>query len=343
MSARYWVGGTATWDATAGSKWATTSGGAGGASIPTSSDDVYFDANSGSGTVSWGASGMAARNVDFTGFAGTVQSFASSLSLQGNLTFGSGMNNYASFTCAGTGVITTNGVGCGSINVSGNYTVVGNITVSFSLTTSSSASLDLSNKTIVARALNVSNTSSQNWTNAHITLTGAAGNILNIASGASINSANSVLDVYPTGSGGSSITLVGGGKHFGRTTIDRGDTTGTLTITGNNTFDSLKYRANYNHDLHFAASSTQTILGEVDIAGKSGAVIDLDTSTGSGIFTLSKPSGIVDSDYLNITRSTVTGNADWYAGANSVDNGSNTDWIFADAPYQSKSNFLALF
>jgi hypothetical protein len=29
MANRYWVGGTATWDATAGTKWATTSGGAG--------------------------------------------------------------------------------------------------------------------------------------------------------------------------------------------------------------------------------------------------------------------------------------------------------------------------
>ena len=42
MADRYWVGGTANWDGTAGTKWATSSGGLGGASVPTSADDVFF-------------------------------------------------------------------------------------------------------------------------------------------------------------------------------------------------------------------------------------------------------------------------------------------------------------
>ena len=51
MADRYWVGGTANWDGTAGTKWATTSGGAGGASVPTAADNVFFDAASGAVTV----------------------------------------------------------------------------------------------------------------------------------------------------------------------------------------------------------------------------------------------------------------------------------------------------
>jgi hypothetical protein len=43
MAARYWVGGTDNWDGTAGSKWATTSGGAGGAAVPVAADDVFID------------------------------------------------------------------------------------------------------------------------------------------------------------------------------------------------------------------------------------------------------------------------------------------------------------
>jgi trimeric autotransporter adhesin len=43
-SVRYWVGGTGNWNDT--NKWSTTSGGAGGASLPRSHDDVVFDANS---------------------------------------------------------------------------------------------------------------------------------------------------------------------------------------------------------------------------------------------------------------------------------------------------------
>jgi hypothetical protein len=46
MADRYWVGGTGTWDATTTTNWAATSGGAGGASAPTSADNAYFDANS---------------------------------------------------------------------------------------------------------------------------------------------------------------------------------------------------------------------------------------------------------------------------------------------------------
>ena len=45
MADRYWVGGTGSWDATT-THWSASSGGAGGASVPTSVDDVYFDSAS---------------------------------------------------------------------------------------------------------------------------------------------------------------------------------------------------------------------------------------------------------------------------------------------------------
>lgn len=48
MATRYWVGGSGTWSST--TKWSATSGGASGASVPTSADDVIFDANSASAT-----------------------------------------------------------------------------------------------------------------------------------------------------------------------------------------------------------------------------------------------------------------------------------------------------
>jgi hypothetical protein len=49
MADRYWVGGSGTWDASTTTNWATTSGGAGGASAPTSADNAYFDGSSDSG------------------------------------------------------------------------------------------------------------------------------------------------------------------------------------------------------------------------------------------------------------------------------------------------------
>jgi hypothetical protein len=50
MASRYWVGGSGTWDASDQTHWAAASGGAGGQTVPTSADDVVFDANSG-GTI----------------------------------------------------------------------------------------------------------------------------------------------------------------------------------------------------------------------------------------------------------------------------------------------------
>jgi hypothetical protein len=44
MALRYWVGGTNTWNATVGTKWALTSGGVGGQAAPVATDDVFFDA-----------------------------------------------------------------------------------------------------------------------------------------------------------------------------------------------------------------------------------------------------------------------------------------------------------
>lgn len=46
MADRYWVGGNGSWDAANTANWSATSGGAGGSSIPTASDNVFIDANS---------------------------------------------------------------------------------------------------------------------------------------------------------------------------------------------------------------------------------------------------------------------------------------------------------
>ena len=51
MATYYWVGGAGTWNNSATTNWASSSGGAGGAGVPTSADNVIFDSFSGSGTI----------------------------------------------------------------------------------------------------------------------------------------------------------------------------------------------------------------------------------------------------------------------------------------------------
>jgi hypothetical protein len=83
MADRYWVGGTGDWDATAGSKWALTSGGAGGQAVPTSSDTVFFDANSGANTITIGSGTAICSTLTMTGFTGTLAFGSNSIDLAG--------------------------------------------------------------------------------------------------------------------------------------------------------------------------------------------------------------------------------------------------------------------
>jgi hypothetical protein len=104
---RYWVGGTANWDGTAGTKWALTSGGLGGQAVPTSADDVFFDAAStGTCTISNGNTG--AKSINCTGFTGTLSGNAS-ITIAGSITLAAGMTyNYTGqITVTGTGTITS--------------------------------------------------------------------------------------------------------------------------------------------------------------------------------------------------------------------------------------------
>jgi hypothetical protein len=86
MAARYWVGGSGTWDATT-THWSTSSGGASGASVPTLSDNVIFDANSGlAGTTSVNiAVGATCGGLSISGVNAAL-----TIQLIGNLTFGPG-------------------------------------------------------------------------------------------------------------------------------------------------------------------------------------------------------------------------------------------------------------
>lgn len=95
MASLFWVGGTGTWDGTT-NHFATSSGGTATVANPTSSDDVFFDSNSGAGTVTINQSGGAnCHNIDFTGSTLTIQS-TSNLFPAGNVVLAAG-GTYTSF------------------------------------------------------------------------------------------------------------------------------------------------------------------------------------------------------------------------------------------------------
>ena len=115
MADRYWVGGTDNWDGTPGTKWSATSGGAGGASIPTFADDVYFDAASGAVTVTVPSTSVSFRNLTCTGFTGSLIGTSGSVFYSyGNITTGAGMAAFTGYRLIFEGgvnhQITSNGI-----------------------------------------------------------------------------------------------------------------------------------------------------------------------------------------------------------------------------------------
>jgi len=87
MASRYWVGGTGTWDATNTTNWSATSNGAGGQSVPTSADDVFFNASSGTsglGTITLGTGyNPTVLTMSWSGWNGTVAFGSQNISLAG--------------------------------------------------------------------------------------------------------------------------------------------------------------------------------------------------------------------------------------------------------------------
>ena len=103
MANRYWVGGSGTWDSSTTTHWSASSGGAGGASVPTSADIVLLDANSGTGTITINTGyNPVINSLDFTGFTQTLAFGSQNISLVGL--------NRAILTCTSLYTVTGNPV-----------------------------------------------------------------------------------------------------------------------------------------------------------------------------------------------------------------------------------------
>lgn len=81
-NARFWVGGTGNWDASNTANWSLTSGGPTGASVPTSTNDVIFDNNAGSGTITVTAASHS-KSVTFFNFTQTLALGSQTINLDG--------------------------------------------------------------------------------------------------------------------------------------------------------------------------------------------------------------------------------------------------------------------
>jgi hypothetical protein len=125
---RYWVGGTGSWDATT-TNWSATNGGAGGASVPTASDDVFFTTlSNATAYVCTLTTAPVCRSVSVVGPA------VGNVTIAGTALWGI----YGSFTLAATGVtythsgtITLNSASAGNIITTNGVVITSPLNINF--------------------------------------------------------------------------------------------------------------------------------------------------------------------------------------------------------------------
>jgi hypothetical protein len=142
--------------------------------------------------------------------------------------------------------------------------------------------------------------------------------------------------------GASQKTFASGSADYSGITIDQAGA-GLLVFVNAGTLGNISnsYASTGATSIRFDQNQT---VGNFTASGQAGRVLTITSSTDGLARTLTKTSGVVSVNHLNIRDSTATGGADWYAGANSVNTSNNTGWIFANAPGTGGGgNFLAFF
>ena len=340
-SSRYWVGGTGDWDTSTTTHWSLTSGGAGGASVPTSSDNVYFDANSGSGIVTLTSSLLATSNLDFTGFTGDF-SGSQHLAVYGNLTAGSGMtwSNTGQIIISGNCVITSNGV---TISPSHNNGIridsVGNtVTLADDLHTGLlfllHGEFDANNKNVTLirfdSSLSVLSVRSLIMGSGTWILTGT-GTVWDCTTtlGLTLSAGTSTIKITDTSS--DDTTFKGGSLTYNNLWFARGTSTGSNIIFGMDTFNDIKDNGSVAHNLLIGDGHELTI-NTFSVNGSAGNLITLDNTSDYFVvpFGLICASGVISTNYLIVKNSNAFGGATFnaFTSNGNVDGMGNTGWNF---------------
>ncbi len=356
MANRFWVGGGGNWDQTTTTNWSTTTGGAGGSAVPTAADDVFFDANSGVGTVtltvsapcrslnSAGASiGTFTHNASIVLTIGDATAGASNVALDlsgfttytlgstttSTITFASTSTTQQSITYGGHTVAsqTFNGV-AGSWQFADAMTVTAGSTSNITLT---NGSLDTNGQSVTANfAASSSNTKSLTLGATTWTTTNNGGGSINWnmnASGTTLSAASSTI-VIPN----FSTTFAGGGMTYG--TLNMTGASSNI-ITGSNTFATLTRTATATKTdtFLFTSGTTQTVTGTLTISGNSSVnrVLVSSVTRGSDATLSAATVTVTNADFRDMTGA---GAGSWNLSAItglSGDCGGNTNITFTSA------------
>ena len=348
VGVRYWVWWTATWDSTAWTKWATTSGGTGGEAVPTEFDDVFFDSNS-TGVVTIWSWTKAVKDLTLTNFAWTFYAGVSqTLTIYGSVALKTWVQNqiepyfnfwsWVTFAGTWTHTITTNWGSFGAVNInkstSGTYTLQDDwietqVPWSFKSLSITAWVFDCNGYDLSFPYIAVTSAPTVDFWSG--TITGYL-DWIQVNSTATIDGTNATFVINCPSS---AVTwFLWGGKTYKTLHITWAGTWYVL-ISGSNTFDNFIDDRSTAHEIHFTAWTTQTI-GNFDVNWTDSTEITIRSNTTATHALVNSSGGNFECNYLNIQHSVVTP-ADAWLAYSSVDNQSVATawswWVISQTPH----------
>ena len=350
MADRYWVGGTGTWNSTSTTNWAISSGAGAGASAPTSVDNVFFDANSNTGTTAFTVSASnttlipVCQDLTISGLDGamTLNTSAANntnLRIYGNLTLPStnltlSSTGYISFFATTTGkTITTNGTSIGGVVFNG---VGGEWTLQDTLTGSATISLIITNGSLITnnQTINISqfiSAAAGSFTLGTSTLNLSGTSSALLSSSITASAASSTVNLTNNTTTARAISF--GALAFGTINIGGNTSISTTTITATGgTITSLITSKTVAHTVSFASSLTINNWG---ITGTLGNVVTVSSSSVNTARIITYTGSQLNLNYMSIKDinfSYTLGASNPYLvyANNSTNGGNNTGVAFID-------------
>ncbi|MBC8147028.1 MAG: hypothetical protein H8E98_03450, partial [Bacteroidetes bacterium] len=353
ISNRYWIGGTGNWDDTA--HWSYSSGGPGGACVPTPSDNVFFDVNSFSATaqiVDINVGNATCRNMTWTGslynpeFSGYVKH---NLRIFGSLTFVQAMSltflgvTYFEATTLGQTITSAGNVFNRHVifrGLGGGWTFQDDFACSYNLIFLH-GNLNFNRKNVYAASFisDIPNIRVLNIKSSNISLGTMIGNAWNLVAtnltffsdSSNINIIGSYAWFLTSGTGLLNYWNVNFSSPQGESRLlstiiscnfQKVAFYHSGLIYGTNSYDTLFFEAGTSNSLQ--SGYTQTVNTLIAI-GNCNAHITFLSTPGGVAATFVKNSGNLVVDYVRLQDNTATGGATFTAH-NSQDLGNNTGW-----------------
>lgn len=320
MANRYWVGGSGTWDTTSTANWSTATGGAPGASAPGAADVAFFDANSGTGTVTLGATVTIQRCV-WSLYSGSFQPSTFEINITGDgasSLWTGGVN--ATFLAIPTVNFTYSGANSRIVTIGYTAGLTRNINANI---TAGSGTFTISGTTHINNFNCTGFSGSLSPGTLHLTGNVTLGSSMSIVAGTQV--------INFTVSGSRTITTNG-------VTIDRpiaipaAASGGVVNFADALTQGSTRAFTINAGTVKFKNGVTSTV-GAFATAGTEQKFLS-STVAGSQA-TLLEAGGVVNASYLTIQDINATGGATWNAFTNrrNIDGGNNDGWNFLSIPY----------